>query len=87
MFSFFYINRLDQNNDDEGVSKKPLLSQVVATSWENKHRTQVLEEQKNDKKSLIRNKRMFGLIQGTLEKFKNEESQRKDMVMIMIIIF
>lgn len=68
------------NNDDESVSKRSLFSQVVSTSWENKHRTQVLEEQKNDKKSLIRNKRMFGLIQGTLEKFKNEESQRKDLV-------
>lgn len=50
----------------------------MTTSWDDKQRNQVLEEQKKDKKSLSRNKRMFGLILGTLEKFKAEESQRKD---------
>lgn len=48
-----------------------------------KHRNQVLEEQKNDKKSMSRNRRMFGHILGTLEKFKNEQSQRKDLVNII----
>ncbi|OTF73594.1 Pinin-like protein, partial [Euroglyphus maynei] len=68
--------------DDENQpnnNKRSLQSQVVATSWEMKHRNQVLEEQKNDKKSMSRNRRMFGHILGTLEKFKNEQSQRKDL--------
>jgi hypothetical protein len=55
-------------------------SSVVATTRSAKPRTQALEEQKNDKKSLARNKRMFGMILGTLQKFQNEESTRKDTV-------
>ena len=53
---------------------------MVATPREVKPRTQALEEQKNDKKSLARNKRMFGMILGTLQKFQSEESMRKDTV-------
>lgn len=68
------------NDDNEIQYKRSLQSQVVATSWEMKHRNQVLEEQKLDKKSMSRNRRMFGHILGTLEKFKNEQSQRKDLV-------
>lgn len=69
----------DVNNEEvDSNIKRSLQSQVVATSWETKQRNQVLEEQKNDTKSMKRNKRMFGLILGTLEKFKNEESQRRD---------
>uniref|UniRef100_A0A6P6Y9H8 Pinin-like n=1 Tax=Dermatophagoides pteronyssinus TaxID=6956 RepID=A0A6P6Y9H8_DERPT len=67
------------NDDNEIQYKRSLQSQVVATSWEMKHRNQVLEEQKLDKKSMSRNRRMFGHILGTLEKFKNEQSQRKDL--------
>ncbi|KAH7640050.1 pinin [Dermatophagoides farinae] len=75
------IDHFDNHHDDDDDSpyKRSLQSQVVATSWEMKHRNQVLEEQKNDKKSMSRNRRMFGHILGTLEKFKNEQSQRKDL--------
>jgi len=68
--------------EEESASKRSLKSHVVSTSWETKQRNQVLEEQKNDTKSLNRNKRMFGMILGTLEKFKSEESQRKDTVIV-----
>ena len=79
---FLSRNETDEKDDDL-TTKRSLQSQVVATSWEAKQRNQVLEEQKNDTKSLNRNKRMFGLILGTLEKFKSEESQRKDTVFIV----
>ncbi|CAG2176293.1 unnamed protein product, partial [Oppiella nova] len=63
---------------EEPVRKPTVQSSVVATTRSAKPRTQALEEQKNDKKSLARNKRMFGMILGTLQKFQNEESTRKD---------
>lgn len=47
---------------------------------EPKERDQVLKEQKDDKKLLSRNKRMLGHLMGTLEKFRSEESKRKDVV-------
>ncbi|CAG2111609.1 unnamed protein product [Medioppia subpectinata] len=70
----------DMSYDDyeEPVRKPTIQSSVIATTREVKPRTQALEEQKNDKKSLARNKRMFGMILGTLQKFQNEESTRKD---------
>lgn len=78
MFILFR-NEFD-DDEDSPTAKRSLQSQIMTTSWDDKQRNQVLEEQKKDKKSLSRNKRMFGLILGTLEKFKAEESQRKDTV-------
>jgi pinin len=83
---FFFFNSLrvaerSLDDDNETPVRKPTLqSSVVATPREVKPRTQALEEQKNDKKSLARNKRMFGMILGTLQKFQSEESMRKDTV-------
>ncbi|KPM11581.1 Pinin-like protein [Sarcoptes scabiei] len=72
-------DEVDDYSDDEGItSKKSLQSQVVTTLQEPKERDQVLKEQKDDKKLLSRNKRMLGHLMGTLEKFRSEESKRKD---------
>ncbi|RWS21059.1 Pinin-like protein [Leptotrombidium deliense] len=65
--------------EQEDLQKKPTLqSSVIATQKEVKPRHQAIEEQKSDKKSMARNKRMFGMILGTLQKFQSEESRRKD---------
>ncbi|RWS04300.1 pinin-like protein [Dinothrombium tinctorium] len=66
-------------DDKEEVQKKPTLqSSVIATQREVKPRHQAIEEQKSDQKSMARNKRMFGMILGTLQKFQSEESRRKE---------
>ena len=43
-----------------------------------KSRDETIEEQKTDKKSAARNKRMFGALVGTLQKFNKEEVKKKD---------
>lgn len=84
IFSLFFLMIFCRNEfrdvDDEIPSKKTLQSQVFSTSWEPKQRDQVLEEQKKDKSSFLRNKRMFGFLMKTLETFKNEESHRPELV-------
>ncbi|XP_054152947.1 pinin-like isoform X2 [Oppia nitens] len=72
------ISERESSNDfDEPIRKPTVQSSVVAPTREVKPRTQALEEQKKDK-SLARNKRMFGMILGTLQKFQNEESSKRD---------
>lgn len=39
-----------------------------------------LTRKPEDRKGLARNRRMFGMILGTLQKFQTEESSRKDIV-------
>ena len=73
--------------DEEPTRKPTLQSSVIATTRETKPRTQALEEQKSDKKGLARNKRMFGMILGTLQKFQKEETSRKDTVWLFTIWF
>ncbi|XP_053206056.1 pinin-like [Panonychus citri] len=66
------------NDDKEDLHHRPvLLSQVVSAVKETKSRNEALEEQPPDEKSKARNRRMFGIILGTLQKFQSEESQRK----------
>lgn len=64
--------------DDEAYKQPPkkLQSSIVPASRILKRRVEAIEEQKNDLRSHTRNKRMFGLIMGTLMKFQSEESER-----------
>ena len=39
-----------------------------------------VQDKEPDKKSVVRNRRMFGMIMGTLQKFQSEETQRKVVV-------
>jgi len=73
-------DRLGQTGDgdverDEDVVNKSVMSRVVK---EVKSRDETIEEQKTDKKSAARNKRMFGALVGTLQKFNKEEVKKKD---------
>ncbi|KAI1284854.1 Pinin [Halotydeus destructor] len=75
------FSRIDRHERIEEEPRKPTLaSSVVVTSRPVKPRTEAIEEQKGDQRSLARNRRMFGMILGTLQKFQSEESRRKPTV-------
>ena len=68
-------------NEQEEPEKKSVQSRVVVESKiEQKSRDEVLAEetQKMDKKEKQRNRRMFGNLLGTLQKFKQDENRVKE---------
>lgn len=65
----------------ENEDFKPIIaSQVIPAIKEVKPRHQAIEEQVKDAKSVARNKRMLGMILGTLQRFQSEETRRKPVV-------
>ncbi|XP_074647693.1 pinin-like [Tubulanus polymorphus] len=74
------------DSGDEDIQKKHAIqSSVVAPLSSLRSRKDIMDEQTSDTKGKARNRRMFGLLLGTLQKFKNEsqatedkEKQRKD---------
>jgi len=68
----------DEDMDDDSTPKKTLQSQVMLSSKIMKSRTEVLAAQQGDQVTKERNRRMFGSLLGTLQKFKKEETQLKD---------
>ncbi|CAH0774226.1 unnamed protein product [Bemisia tabaci] len=66
-----------EDSDEEGPpSKRPSISSRVVASVV-PSRKEVLEVQRKDINSKDRNRRMFGALLGTLEKFKQEETKLK----------
>lgn len=86
MFRVYGVRRkrersfVSEDEEDEAPKRLVLQSQVIATQKESKPRYQVIEEQLSDTKNMARNRRMFGMILGTLQKFQTEESRRKETV-------
>lgn len=62
--------------DCEPVKKPALMSTIVTKAPAVKPIKCVTENQERDCQGLARNKRMFGMILGTLQKFQTEESRR-----------
>merc|ERR1712173_155895 len=63
--------------DGDDVVRKSVMSRVVK---EVKSREETIEEQKTDNKVVARNKRMFGALVGTLQRFNKEEIKKKDVL-------
>lgn len=68
----------EEDMDEDPAPKKALQSQVMLSSKIMKSRTEVLAAQQGDQVTKERNRRMFGSLLGTLQKFKKEETQLKD---------
>ncbi|KAF0757994.1 pinin [Aphis craccivora] len=67
----------DDDMDEDSICKKTLQSQVILSFKTMKSRTEVLAAQQGDQVTKERNRRMFGSLLGTLQKFKKEETQLK----------
>lgn len=73
-----YKDEEDDDLDEDPLPKKALQSQVMLSSKIMKSRGEVLAAQQGDQVTKERNRRMFGSLLGTLQKFKKEETQLKD---------
>ncbi|CAG9829059.1 unnamed protein product [Diabrotica balteata] len=74
------FNRLsDKVPDDDSSTNKQrgLISKVIVTPKKVPSREQALEAQNKDEKFKARNRRMFGALLGTLQKFQQEETKLK----------
>uniref|UniRef100_A0A1B6D1H6 Pinin n=1 Tax=Clastoptera arizonana TaxID=38151 RepID=A0A1B6D1H6_9HEMI len=73
------ISRNESSGEDNTISSlKPVLSsQVIVTPREIPSRKEVLAAQGSDESSKARNRRMFGALLGTLQKFRQEETKLK----------
>lgn len=71
----------DDDQPPEGVANKNhLISKVIVTPKEIPSRQDVLAAQGADEKSKARNRRMFGALLGTLQKFRQEETKLQSKV-------
>lgn len=59
---------------------------MIATPREIPSRQEVIRRERVDERSRQRNKRMFGALLGTLQKFRQEETKLKAKVLLRIII-
>ncbi|KAG8035329.1 hypothetical protein G9C98_006775 [Cotesia typhae] len=67
----------DSDNDDDNPMKPAVSSRVIATPREVPSRQEVIRRERVDERSRQRNKRMFGALLGTLQKFRQEETKLK----------
>jgi len=66
-------------DEDETPAKRPSLpSTVVATPKDIKSRKETIQEQNINSKVKARNRRMFGMILGTLQKFQHDAKKREE---------
>lgn len=72
------FNRLSDKVPD--ISQKGLISKVIVTPKEIPSREEALQAQNKDEKFRARNRRMFGALLGTLQKFQQEETKLKSRV-------
>lgn len=70
-------NADDSADEDDSVIKPAVSSRVIATPREIPSRQEVIRRERIDERSRQRNKRMFGALLGTLQKFRQEETKLK----------
>lgn len=70
-------NADDSADEDDTVIKPAVSSRVIATPREIPSRQEVIRRERIDERSRQRNKRMFGALLGTLQKFRQEETKLK----------
>lgn len=70
-------NADDSADEDDTVFKPAVSSRVIATPREIPSRQEVIRRERTDERSRQRNKRMFGALLGTLQKFRQEETKLK----------
>ncbi|XP_017778834.1 PREDICTED: pinin isoform X2 [Nicrophorus vespilloides] len=63
--------------DEEFEGKRQMISKIIVTPKEVPSRQEALDAQSMDEKSKARNRRMFGALLGTLQKFQQEETKLK----------
>ncbi|XP_034952105.1 pinin [Chelonus insularis] len=67
----------DSADEDDNSIKPAVSSRVIATPREVPSRQEVIRRERVDERSRQRNKRMFGALLGTLQKFRQEETKLK----------
>lgn len=70
-------NADDSADEDDTIIKPAVSSRVIATPREIPSRQEVIRRERTDERSRQRNKRMFGALLGTLQKFRQEETKLK----------
>ena len=74
------------NHYEEDLHQQPqkqMISKVIVTPKELPSRQEALAAQSKDEKSKARNRRMFGALLGTLQKFQQEETKLKQKVSVL----
>lgn len=79
----------DEIHHQQQQPQKQMISKVIVTPKELPSRQEALEAQSKDEKSKARNRRMFGALLGTLQKFQQEETKLKQKVshFVYFIVF
>lgn len=75
-----FIKKLSDPEDIHQDLQKQMISKIIVTSKEVPSREDALEAQKSDEKFRARNRRMFGALLGTLQKFQQEQTKLKPRV-------
>ncbi|XP_053979126.1 pinin [Hylaeus anthracinus] len=70
-------NNDDSADEDDTIFKPAVSSRIIATPREIPSRQEVIRRERTDERSRQRNKRMFGALLGTLQKFRQEETKLK----------
>ncbi|XP_070156091.1 pinin [Polyergus mexicanus] len=70
-------NADDSADEDDSIIKPAVSSRVIVTPREIPSRQEVIRRERTDERSRQRNKRMFGALLGTLQKFRQEETKLK----------